>query len=145
MKIFLCLLVIALSLAACDTSKMTQTPENRFIGTWQLEGRGMLDSVQVSIQRNKDGDLQGRIAKLNSNKYVQLFVDSGSVLISKIVRNSNFEFSVTEKRVGSELFSVYDLPSSSEFKVEFISNDLIGLTSGNAKAKDSKMLYRRVK
>ena len=145
MKAFLYLLCISAFISGCDGSKLSPTPDNQFIGTWQLEGRSMLDSIQIIIQRNEEGELQGRIYKLNSNKYVQLFVDSNSVFVSKIVRNSNFEFALTEKKVANELLSTYDLSGSSELKAEFISKDLIGLTTGNAKPKDSKVRYKRVK
>lgn len=136
------LILMLFGLFAC-TARTSMKPDHKFIGRWELSGRKMLDGIQVDIQR-EEGELVGRIVRLNDNKYVRMFVDSNSVLVSGISRTSNFQFKLTENKVAKELFSTYDLPGSQEFNVEFINDQTIGLSKGNANPLKSTVVYKRV-
>ncbi|MCP4648560.1 MAG: hypothetical protein GY853_00585, partial [PVC group bacterium] len=94
--------------------------------------------------KNENGKLIGRLIKLNENKYVKFFCDSNDVWISEIKRNSNFQFSLKEKKIGNELFSIYGLETSKEYKVEFIDENTFGLISNNEDPLKSKIKYRRI-
>ena len=118
--------------------------DDRFIGTWELKGRSMFAGMVVEIKRDDNEKLVGKIKKLNDNKYIQMFAEVNDIWISDISRNSNFQFRITEKKIGRELFSLYGLSSSAEFKAEFIDENTIGI-SGNADPTQSSVRYERVK
>jgi hypothetical protein len=65
--------------------------------------------------------------------------------VTGISRTSNYEFRVTEKKIGSTLFSIYGLETTKEFKVEFIDQNTIGLGSENSKPIGSSIKYIRIK
>jgi len=145
MKIIACVFGIFL-LISCDASKLSPTPDSKFIGVWELHGRDMLEGIHVSIVRNQSGDLEGRVVKLNDNKYVRLFLDSNSVFIPKISRNSNFEFALSENKVGREIFGTYGLETQAQFSVQFLNNNIIVLSdkANDSSIKKSKIQYVRV-
>ena len=84
----------------------------------------------IEIKKNKDGNLQGTLDSLNNNKYVQFFMNKDDVFVSSIERRSNFEFILMEKKIGSELFGMYDVSTTSEYKnVRFHSPDTLYLSN----------------
>ena len=119
MRVVLLLALPILLLTACDQSKMTETPSDQFVGTWKLEGRSMLEGIEVEITKSKKGDFQGNITKLNENKYVLMFMSVGDKLVSGIERKSNFEFELSEKKIAAPLFSQYGQSTSVHFDVQF--------------------------
>lgn len=50
-----------LILMSCDPSKLSKTPDSLFIGVWRLEGHGALDDVHVSIKKDGENKLEGRV------------------------------------------------------------------------------------
>lgn len=130
----------------CDTDKLSETPLNQFEGVWELQGRKMFDGIQIKISLSKDSDkLVGNVVKSNDNKFVNMLVDSGDIWIPEITRKSNFQFNLIEKKIGSQLFGLYNLPTSTDFKVQFIDKDLFGLSSNNSNPEKSSIIYKRVK
>ncbi len=136
-------LFITLILTGC-TEKLSKVPEDKFIGIWEIKGVSMLEGMQISIQ-NENNHLIGKVYKLNENKYVRMFVDSADIWISEIKRNSNFEFKLTENKIGKELFSVYGQKTTEDFKVEFIDENSFGLAGENSDPLKSTRIYRRIK
>lgn len=129
----------------CDIEGMRKVSDDKFIGVWELKGRSMLDGIKVSIERTENGNLVGKVLEINSNKYVNLFLEQGDILVSNIKRSSNFQFRLTEKKIGAELFSTYGLDTSKEFKLEFIDDNTIGLGSGTLDPLKSTIFYKRLK
>lgn len=105
--------------ASCNTTKMNETPESQFLGKWKLVDRGMLDDIEIKISNDEKGNFSGTITKLNDNKYVQMFMEKGDVLVSGISRKSNFEFMLSEKKIAAPLFSAYDQSTTAELDVQF--------------------------
>lgn len=134
---YISLLVVAIALFSCNFESMKKVSEDRFFGVWELKGRSMLEGIKVSIKENENGVLVGKVVEINENKYVKLFLEPGEKFISEIKRSSNFEFKITEKKIGSQLFSTYGLKTSKEYKVVFIDEDTIDFGSG--------VFYKRVK
>ncbi len=143
-SIYLLFLFTMVVLTGCS-DKYEHVADENFIGEWQLQGRSMFEGMIIEIARNEDGKLQGKIKKLNDNKYVQFFAEAGDIWISKIDRNSNYQFNITEKKIGRELFSLYGLGSSSGFRAQFIDDNTIGISSGRADPLLSNIRYVRVK
>lgn len=136
-------LIIILILTNC-TEKFNKVPEDKFIGIWEINGVSMLNGMQIIIQ-NENNQLIGKVYKLNENKLVRMFVDSSDVWVSDIKRNSNFEFKLTENKIGKELFSAYGQKTTEDFKVEFIDENTFGLAGENSDPLKSTRLYRRIK
>ena len=136
--------LIALSLFSCDTDKMKETPIENFIGTWKVEGRSMFKGIKIKIEKTDAGGLKGKVIELNDNKYVKMFSELNDIWVSKIKRSSNFEFKLTEKKIGSALFSLYGQSTSKEFKAQFIDKNTIGLTAGNSDPITSSIIYKRI-
>ena len=63
MKKYILLLLTIFIISNCNNSNLKKTPENQFIGTWELKGRKMFDGVNIKIERNKDERLIGRVIK----------------------------------------------------------------------------------
>lgn len=105
----------------------------------------MFEGMQVAISKKENGSFEGRILRLNENKMIQLFADSNQIIVSDIKRNTNSQFTFTEKKIAGDLFSNYGLETKTDYKAVFITNDLIGLSSGTLDPKVSKIVYRRVK
>lgn len=142
MKLLFKFLIITLFIAGCS-NKFNKTPEENFIGIWKIEGRSMFNGIQIKIEK-EENEIIGRIYKLNDNKFVKLFADSNDIWVSGIERRSNFEFNLTEKKIAKDLFSLYGLSTSQEFKVEFFNKNAFGLAIENSKPLNSKIIYRRI-
>jgi hypothetical protein len=52
---------------------------------------------------------------------------------------------LTERKLAGELFSIYGLSSSQEFKVEFLDNNTIGLGSEGSDPQHATIMYKRVR
>ncbi len=137
------LVIITTLLQSCDSNKLKPTPIDNFIGTWELKGRSMFNGLKIKIEENQNGELIGKVVQLNDNKYVNMFIEINDSWITRVKRSSNFEFKITEKKIGSDLFSLYGLSTSSEFKVEFIDENTIGLSSDGDPIKSS-ITYSRI-
>jgi hypothetical protein len=131
-------------ISSCDSSKLNETPIDNFVGEWVLQGRSIFEGIVVSIEKNADGNLSGKIISLNDNKYVKMFVENGDSWVSNISRSSNFEFKLTEKKIGSSLFALYGQSTSKGFKVQFIDENTIGLGEGSTDPLKSNIIYKRV-
>lgn len=109
-----------------------------------IEGRTIFNGIEVSIQQEDNGKLSGNVIKLNDNKYVNMFVEKGDNWVSDISRVSNFEFKLTEKKIGSALFELYGQTTSVELEVQFIDNNTISLGKLSSHQGRSAVVYRRV-
>lgn len=136
------LLITILSLCFSCQNK-SHVPDDKFVGVWELKGRSMFEGIQIKIERKED-KFTGRIIKLNDNKYIKMFADSNDVWISEIKRASSYQFRLTEKKIARDLFSLYGLPTSQEFKVEFIDDNTLGLASDSADPLKSQVTYTRI-
>ncbi len=125
---YILILVVSFSSLNCDNLK--QTPIDGFEGEWELIGRSMFDGIKIKIEQKENGDLIGIISEINSNKYVNLFSEVGDVWVKNIKRSSNFEFTLTEKRIGASLFGLYGLGTSDEYKITFSDKNKIELKPG---------------
>lgn len=135
-------LIIVVLFYSCS-NKYNTVQEDKFIGIWELTGRTMFDGIQIKIDR-ENKELVGRVYKVNTNKYVNLFVDSNAVWTSEIKRSSNFEFDIKENKIAKELFGVYGQSTSQEFKVQFIDDNTIGLATGSSDPLKSIVQYKRI-
>jgi hypothetical protein len=139
----LSLLVIGLIATSCG-ERLQEVPVDKFVGTWELAGRGMFEGIQIKIE-NQDEKMVGRIIKLNDKKVINMFADSNDVWVDNIRRTSNYEFRMTEKKVARELFAMYGISTSQEFKAQFIDDNTIGLATDNSDPIKSTVIYKRVK
>ncbi len=137
---FLCIALLSLCLSCLND---THVPDDKFVGVWELKGRGMFEGMQIKIERKED-KFTGRLIKLNDNKFIKMFADSNDVWVSEIKRSSSYQFRITEKKIARDLFSLYGLSTSQEFKVEFIDDNTIGLASDSADPLKSQVTYKRV-
>lgn len=144
MKQLIFLSIITLLFVSCDSGKLNEIPIDNFVGVWKLQGRSMFNGIEISIEENTSGDLVGKVIKINDNKYVNMFVEPNDTWVSSIRRSSNYEFKLTEKKVGSALFSLYGLDTSKEYKVEFIDENTLGLGTGESKPAESSVRYIRI-
>src|SRR5690554_7291069 len=87
--------------SSCEDTKLTKISDSNFIGNWELKDRGILEGIEIEIARDEKGELHGEITKLNDNKYVNLFMEVGDQLLTGIRRNSNYEFTITEKKIAA--------------------------------------------
>ncbi len=123
--------LFVLLISGCDN--MQEVPMEKFRGTWEIQKNAMFNGIQISIEKEYK-QMTGRVVQLNENKYVNQFLEPGDIWISNILRASNFEFRIVEKRLAWPLFIQYDLPSAQEYKVTFSGNDTIKM--------DNKILVR---
>ena len=135
-------LMIAIFSFGCS-DKMAEVPLDKFVGLWELKGRNMFEGIQIRIER-KNEKLTGRIVKLNDNKLIKMFADTGDVWVSDISRSSNFQFRVTERKIARDLFSVYGLSTSQEFRTEFIDDNTVGLGTDSSDPEKATIIYKRV-
>ena len=135
---------LGLLVTSCDTSKLQETPIENFKGIWKLEGRAMFDGIKIQIEKNQNGDWVGKVVALNDDKYVKMFTEPNDTWVSGISRSSNYEFKLTEKKIGSALFSLYGLGTTNEYKVQFIDANTIGLATGNSAPSEASIKYVRV-
>lgn len=136
------IILFALLLTSCG-DKLNKVSEDKFVGIWEINGVSMLEGMQIIIQK-ENNKLVGKIYKLNDNKYVRMFADSSDIWISEIKRNSNFEFKLTENKIGKELFGIYGQKTSEDFKVEFIDENTFGLAGENSDPLKSTRIYKRI-
>ena len=142
MKQLIYSIITILFFSSCS-QEFEKISDNEFVGTWELSGREMFNGIQISIQE-ENGKLVGRIIKLNNNKYVQFFTDTNDIWISEITRSSNYQFKLKEKKIGKDLFALYGLGTTEEFKVEFIDKNTIGIAKSNSDPKNSEIKYKRI-
>jgi hypothetical protein len=136
--------IIAITILFFSCSdKLKKIPEDNFVGLWEIQGRSMFDGIQIKIEK-ENNDLIGRITKLNGNKLVKMFADSNDVWVAGIDRTSNFEFKLTEKKIAKDLFSLYGISTSQDFKVQFINDNTIGLGTESSNPQTSKVIYKRI-
>jgi len=128
----------------CNSNLLHKTPIDNFEGTWKLQGRTMFDGIKIKITEDKNGNFVGKVVELNDNKYVDLFVSVGDTWVTGIGRSSNFEFVLTEKKIASQLFSLYGLDTTQDYKAEFIDNNTFGLGTGSAAPSQSPIRYSRI-
>lgn len=138
MKVFAILTLVFL-LGACRGDRFSETPMEQFKGTWELRGRKPFNGIRVKID-TKSGKTKykGRVVERNNNKMVLLFVDSNDVWVSSIKRLSNSEFELTEKKIGHDLFGMYDLPTKEIHKVRFVNENRFELDG------DKDVYYERI-
>ncbi|RCW21034.1 hypothetical protein [Marinilabilia salmonicolor] len=135
---------IGILLVSCDTSNLKETPFSQFEGIWELHGRKMFNGMKIKIEKNEKNKLTGRVIELNDNKYVRMFVEENDIWIKNISRSSNFEFKIVENRIAKDLFTIYGLPASDEYEVEFIDKTKIGLAKGTSDPTESSVIYKRI-
>ena len=124
-----------LFLLGCDVEKLTKTPMDQFIGTWKLVEKGILENIEIEILKNEDGSFQGKIKRLNDNKYVHLFMEVGDEIITGIQRSSNYQFTITEKKIAAPLFAAYGQNTSKEFVATFENENAILLGNNGVEGK----------
>lgn len=137
------LFLITLLTGSCN-GKFNKISEDKFVGIWEIKGADVIEGIQIKIQR-ENNKLIGRVYKLNDNKYVKLFEDSNEVFVSGIERYSNYQFKLTENKVGKTLFSLYGQKTSQEFVVQFIDDNTIGLALESSNPFQSTRIYKKVK
>jgi len=139
MKYFV-LIISIIILSGCDSSKLTETPDSQFVGTWKLVDRGMFENIEIEILKEQNGNFVGVVKKINDDKYVKMFMEVGDKIVTGIKRNSNFEFVISEKKIAAPLFSAYGQSTSTEFVATFESKDKILLGNNGTQGK-----YIRIK
>jgi len=135
---------LGLVIFSCDKSKFNKTPIDNFVGVWKLQGRPMFEGIKIKIEKNETNEFVGKVFSINDDKYVKMFVDSADLWVTSIKQSSNFEFSLTEKKIGSELFTLYGQDTKTEFKVQFIDKNIFGLETGSSDPTKSKIIYIRI-
>lgn len=141
-KITVTLLFATLLLSSCS-EKFKKSSEKKFIGTWEMKGASIMDGTIIQIQ-NENNKLVGRIVKINNNKYVKYFAELNEVWVSDISRNSNYEFKLTESKLGKDLFALYGQKTNQEFNAQFIDDNTIGLATESSDPSTSTRIYKRV-
>ncbi len=129
------------SLSSCE--EFRKVPVEQLEGTWRLEGRPMFEGIEITINRDRD-QLKGKITQLNSNKYVRFFCELNTLWITSIERRSNYEFYISERKIGSDLFSIYGLETTTTYKAFFEDENTLVLTGRDSGSKKSRILYKRV-
>ena len=104
----------------------------------------MFNGIQIKIEKTEDNKFKGRVVKLNNNKYVKMLVELDDLWVTEIKRSSNFQFILTKKIIGSDIFSLYGLKTTKTFNVQFINNNKVGLDVGSKDPSKSKMIYKRI-
>jgi len=129
-NLFTYILIFVVSFSVFSCSNLKETPIENFEGDWELVGRSMFDGIKIKIEKKESGGLSGIITEINSNKYVNMFAEVGDVWVKGIKRSSNFEFTLTEKRIGASLFGLYGLGTSDGYKITFSDKNIIELKPG---------------
>lgn len=140
-KLIIIFLLLTISVSC---SEYKNIPDDQFIGLWELEGRSMFEGIRVKIEKTSDNKFIGKVIELNDDKFVKMFVEINDVWVSDIKRSSNFQFKLTEKRIGRQLFSLYELGTSDIYKVEFIDNNTFVLAKGSSDPLKSDVIYKRI-
>jgi S-adenosylmethionine hydrolase len=139
MKYFV-LIISIIIFSGCNSSKLTETPDSKFTGTWRLVDRGMFENIEIEISKEKNGNFIGVVKKINDDKYVKMFMEVGDNLVTGIKRNSNFEFEISEQKIAAPLFSAYGQGTSTEFVATFENKNTILLGNNGTQGK-----YIRIK
>lgn len=137
------IIFIILTLSITCNSNYKYVDEQKFIGEWELKGRGSFIGMQIKIIEEEE-NLKGKIIKVSGSKYVKMFAEESDIWVKKIKRNSNFSFTVTESKIAAELFAMYGNSTSNEFHAEFINDNKIGLAKGNSDPQKSTIYYERI-
>ncbi len=135
---------IGLVILSCDTSKLKKTPIDSFVGLWELQGRAMFNGIKIRIEKTENNEFVGKVVSINQDKYVKMFVDTNDVWLPEIKQLSNYEFSLTEKKMGSAMFELYGQDTKTEFKAQFIDENTFGLATGNSDPTKSTIFYKRL-
>ena len=144
LKVLISFLLLGVLFTNCNTKNLEKKPIDDFIGLWEIQGREMLDGIQIKIEKTDNNKLKGRVIKLNDNKYVKMFVEVDDIWVTGIKRSSNFQFVLTEKKIASDIFGLYDLGTTKDFNVQFINDQGIGLEAGSKDPTKSKIRYKRI-
>jgi hypothetical protein len=137
-------IALLLFLLTAFSCKFNYIDKSDFEGTWELTGRPGVSGMLVEISQRNDR-YTGTIVRPPDAKELAGFLQEGSLWISSIQRNSNFQFIIVEKRPAETLMHQYDLPTVTEWHVEFIHKDTLGLSRGESDPQNSKIRYIRVK
>lgn len=143
MKILFIIIVLTLT-CSCDTSKFKETPESKFFGLWKINDGTLYNGSIIKFSKDDNGEMFGRIVRLNNNKLLNLFVDSSNVIFFSFSRTSNFQFKISKMRVGSDLMKMYDVPTSDVLTVQFINDSTIGLANNDKDPLKSKQTLTRL-
>ena len=135
------IIIISVLISGCDYQYVE---DEQFVGKWELKGRSSFTGMQIEIQK-EEGVLKGKILKLPESEIVNMFAKEGDIWVKNIKRTSNYSFKLSETRIASELFSMYDLNTSTVFKAEFINENKIGLAERNGDPQNSNIYYERIK
>jgi len=133
---------LLLLLASSCGEEFDEINDEQFVGQWELTGRSAFNGMVIQIDK-KGGRLTGQIVELNDNKYIQMFSEVGDLWVADISRRSNYQFSLTEKKIASQLFSMYGMSTSTKFAVEFIDKNSFGLASSGSDPLRSEIVYKR--
>jgi hypothetical protein len=134
---------ILVTISGCENNKFSEVPESDFIGKWELHGRSLFNGIQIEITEIEN-NFVGKVIKLNDEKIIKMFVEVGDIWVLDIKRNSNFEFTLTEKRIASQLFGLYGQSTTESFQVQFIDKNTIALAKEGKDPKNSKVFYKRI-
>ncbi|MGM0479978.1 MAG: hypothetical protein ACQERC_12225 [Bacteroidota bacterium] len=99
-------------LSSCSSSSFSKVPKETFFGKWKLQTKNILNELEIEIKKNDKNKMIGVVSKLNTDKYVSMFMEVGDIFISQIKRNSNFEFTIRQKKIAAPLFSLYEESTS---------------------------------
>ncbi len=144
MKIILFVYICLFMFFSC--TKMNYVDEDAFIGTWELKGRNIYNQMTVSIVK-EDGKLKGYIVSLPNNKYGEFFLEEKSPWILSVSRSANHYFKITEEKIASDLFVIYNLEETSTFYVTFSKDHSKFYLSENTPhgiVKESSIYYKRI-
>lgn len=112
------LLTILLSISTLSCSDYKHIDESKFIGKWALFGREIYSGMEISITK-ENNLLVGKINKTPNNKYGDIFLKTGDIWISSIKRSANHYFKITEFKIASEIFALYDLSTTNDYYATF--------------------------
>lgn len=141
---YLLLILLTTLFLGCDSNKLKEIPIEKFMGTWELQGRTMFDGIVVEIKKSDNGEFVGKVNKLNDNKYVEIFAENGDIWVTNISRSSNYEFKITEKKIASPLFALYGQGTTAQYEAQFIDDNTIGLAISNSDPTKSSVVYKRI-
>lgn len=136
-RLALCTIV----LYSCNTGSFQKVPKDNFTGTWEIVGRQNLEGIQIEIKKNNQNQLTGKVKKLNDNKLVNMFLDTNDVFIKRIDRRSNFQFELVEKKIGHQLFAIYEIDTDAKFEVILNDGSFINFSENS---ENRKVGYKKI-
>lgn len=125
----------------CNSDSFQKVSDDNFIGTWEIVGRKNFKKIQIEIKRNDKNELVGRVKKLNDDKLTNMFLDTNEVFIKSIIRKSNYQFELVEKKLGHDLFAIYGIDTDAKFIVVLNGDSFINFSENS---EDKKVGYRRI-